>query len=243
MLILAIILGLLPGFAWLIFYFKEDLHPEPKKLVALVFIAGAGITLLAYIFQCISFKGFFPSEGCGLGLDAAIANSPVLKGILLILVLAVIEEVLKFGAAYLVVNKSANFDEPVDAMIYPVVAALGFATVENFAVAYQLLHTGGLNGEITSIVGAFRAISLRFTGATLLHALTSGIVGYFWAKSIRNFEKKRMIFTGLILATVLHAIFNYLIIEFDDRIYTALFLIIIGFFVIADFEKLKRRKI
>ena len=39
--LLIIILGLLPGFAWLLFYLKEDLHPEPKKMLAKVFLVGA----------------------------------------------------------------------------------------------------------------------------------------------------------------------------------------------------------
>ncbi len=243
MLILAIALGMLPGLAWLIFYSREeDLHAEPKKLIALVFIAGAMVTLLAYIFQCMSFKGFLPLEKCGLGLSSALQQLSIFKGLLLILVLAGIEEILKFGATYVVINKNKNFDEPVDAMIYPVMAALGFATVENFAVAYGILKSGTMAIDFP-LMTAVSAVSIRFIGATLLHTLASGVVGYYWAKSIRNFEKKHIIIYGVLIATVLHAIFNYLIIKFDNWIYTFVFLILIGFLVIMDFEKLKRRPI
>ena len=44
--VLVIILGLVPGLAWLAFYLREDLrHPEPKKLIFYAFMGGALITV------------------------------------------------------------------------------------------------------------------------------------------------------------------------------------------------------
>ncbi len=242
MTLLAIILGLLPGFAWIVFYLKEDLHPEPRKLIIYVFTAGILVTLVAYLAQCLSFTNLFPFKSCNVSLDRAVGSLSLIQGIIMVTLLAFIEEVLKFGAAYLAVHRNANFDEPVDAMIYMVVAALGFATVENFAIAQQILSQDAWS-NIGGLGSALKAISLRFVGATLLHALASGIVGYYWAQSIRRFEAKRYLFTGIIIATVLHALFNYLIITFDDRIYTVVLLVAVGFLVIADFEKLKTRSL
>ena len=50
---LIIVLGLLPGFAWLIFFLKEDIHPEPKKMIAKVFFVGAVFTFIALGFEAI----------------------------------------------------------------------------------------------------------------------------------------------------------------------------------------------
>ena len=152
-------------------------------------------------------------------------------------VFAVIEEVFKFLAVYLVVRKSRFFDEPVDAMIYMITAALGFAMVENIAVA--------LNAS--NIQEAIGAMTLRFVGATLLHVLTSGIVGYYWAKSLvlKNqflvIGRWPLIIKGLILASLLHMIFNYLILVSKEQIliYPTIFLIIIALFLFWDFEKIK----
>jgi RsiW-degrading membrane proteinase PrsW (M82 family) len=36
----ALLLGLLPGLVWLVFFLREDEHPEPKKMIAGAFIAG-----------------------------------------------------------------------------------------------------------------------------------------------------------------------------------------------------------
>ena len=242
MVLLAIALGILPGFAWLLFYLKEDLHPEPKKLIAATFFAGATVTLVALAFQCFTFQNVFGFNSCGIRLENAVSSLSLFKGIYLIIALALIEEVLKFGAAYFAVNKNPNLNEPVDAMIYMVVAALGFATVENLAVAVSAINsTGGT--DFGTLIEMFRSISFRFIGATLLHTLASGLAGYYWAISIREFGKKSLILWGIGIATALHATFNYLIIKFDDRFYLIVLLLVVGFLVITDFEKLKRKSI
>ena len=51
MFFLSIILGLLPSFAWLNFFLKEDTHPEPKKLILQTFLLGAFLTVPALIIQ------------------------------------------------------------------------------------------------------------------------------------------------------------------------------------------------
>ncbi len=242
MLILAIALGILPGFAWLLFYLKEDLHPEPKKLIAATFAAGAVVTFIALAFQCYTFQNVFGFESCGIRLENAVNSLSFFNGIYLVVALALIEEVLKFGAAFFAVNRNPNLNEPVDAMIYMVVASLGFATVENLAVAISAANSMGVD-NFGSFIEMFRSISFRFIGATLLHTLASGLVGYYWAISIREFEKRSLIAWGIVIATVLHAIFNYIIIKFDDRFYLIVLLLVVGFLVITDFEKLKRKSI
>lgn len=206
-----IILGLLPSFAWLIFFLKEDVHPEPKKMIAKVFMAGALTTIFVAAIQ-FSLQKIFVSFSASF------------------FVFAVIEETFKFLAAYLIIRKSRFFDEPVDAMIYMITAALGFAMVENIAVALS----------ISNIQEAIGAMTLRFVGATLLHVLTSGIIGYYWAKSL-IVHRSSFIVYGIIYASLLHMIFNYLILISKEQIliYPTIFLIIIALFVFWDFEKIK----
>ena len=54
----------------------------------------------------------------------------------------------------------------------------------------------------------------RFLGATFLHALASGIAGYFLAASLlmKSQIRKLLIGGGLLAATILHSVFNYIII-------------------------------
>jgi len=210
-----LILGLLPSIAWLIFYLSEDKNPEPKKLLLFVFIAGGISTFVALAIQI-----FANDAALKLGIQE---HSP-----LSFLILGGLEELFKFWAVYLVVSKRSEFDEPIDAMIYMITAALGFAAVENIAVVY--------NSPLST---ALEATTLRFFGATLLHTLCSGLVGYYWAKSIL-FNKKRALVFGLTLAALLHAIFNYLIIKYEPIIVPTIFLIIFALFILHNFEKLKK---
>jgi len=243
---LFILLGLLPSLAWLIFFLKEDIHPEPKKVIIKVFFAGFFITFaviaVQYLFQDIF--DFYQLSGV----------HPFA-----LFVFSLTEEISKFLAAYLIVRKSKFFDEPIDAMIYMIVAALGFAMVENLAIMFSIK-------EFSDAVGI---ITLRFVGATLLHALSSGIVGYWWAKSIVTTQKIRIntnvpnttrnnvigvysdnsgafvisgrILIGILIASVLHAFFNYLIIITENTvIYSIIFLTIMAMFIFWDFEKVKK---
>ncbi|MDO8430072.1 MAG: PrsW family glutamic-type intramembrane protease [bacterium] len=212
---LPLVIGLIPGFAWLIFYLEEDPHPEPKKLIFETFLAGGLITFLVLGVQT-AFNNWANSEG--------IAQYSFLS----FLFLAAIEEFFKFGAARLVIDDHKNeLDEPVDAMIYLIVAALGFATIENIGAIY---HAKDL---------IFETATLRFIGATLLHTLSSGLFGYYWAKSLIK-GKYHLLLTGFALATLLHTLFNFLILRFEPAAIPTAFLMVFAVFVLYDFEKLKR---
>lgn len=211
-----LLIGLLPSFAWLVFYLEEDPHPEPKKLIFETFLAGAVSTFIVLAVQ-------MPLN------DLAISNGIAQYTILSFFLLSSVEEIFKFGVARLIVGEHPkDFDEPVDAMIYIIVAALGFAAVENVAAAFNA------NGVLT-----FETITLRFIGATLLHTTSSGLMGYYWALSIIK-SKKWLLFKGLVLATALHVVFNYLILMYEPVVIPTTLLTVAALFILYDFEKLKK---
>ncbi len=211
-----LILGLLPSIAWLIFYLSEDKNPEPKKTLFFTFLAGGVATFIVLAIQ------MFINN---VAVDAGIQEHSPLS----FLILGGLEEIFKFLAVYLVISKRPEFDEPIDAMIYMITAALGFAAVENVAAAYT-----------SSIPNILETTTLRFFGATLLHTLSSGLIGYYWAKSILSHNSKRILIFGLMLGTSLHAVFNYLIIRYEPVIVPTIFLIIFALFILHNFEKLKK---
>ncbi len=215
-----------PGLAWLFFFLKEDLHPEPKRLIFYTFGMGVIASVPIVLVQ-------LAGQALILGTVASI--------IVVILFLAFIEEVFKFIAAYLSVNKHPEFDEPVDAMIYMIVAALGLATAENLFVLADIVNTQG----VTAFAEIADVAVLRFVGATFLHALTSGLVGYYWARGrLRKTVKKSVAF-GIAVATLIHLGFNALILLFqniDFLVYPSLFLIGASFLLFKDFEKLKAKQ-
>ncbi|MDP2696184.1 MAG: PrsW family glutamic-type intramembrane protease [bacterium] len=211
-----IVLGLLPSFAWIVFFLREDKdHPEPKKLIFYTFIVGAASSFLVLPFQ------IFINE-------RLIAVGTPIYGATSLFLLAAVEEIFKFAVVYWAISKRREFDEPLDAMIYMIIAALGFAAVENVASLFQ-------------VIGNLETVALRFIGATLLHSLASGLVGFYWAKAMlkkRSFASN--IIWGLLLATVLHAIFNYLIINTGPVGFSIVFLVFIAYFLLNDFEVIKQ---
>lgn len=227
--ILTIVLGFLPGLAWLFFFLQEDsAHPEPKRLVIYVFLITGLITIPAL-------AGEFLFE------DLIMKLSWQSKAAVIFFGLAAIEEFFKFAGVYLFIRRNREFNEPLDAMIYMITGALGFATVENIAVLGNIFNNAPLGFFLETSV---KTLSLRFIGATLLHALASAIVGYYWAVGILAKKEKMHIWGGLIIAILIHSIFNLLILRFENTslFYPSLFLMIIAFFIFADFEKIKERE-
>lgn len=212
-----IFLGLIPSFIWLSFFLQEDIHPEPRKMVAYVFFGGIVAAVLAVVIQYL-FEGYF---------DGNAINK---NGFYPVMIFAALEELFKFIMVYAIISKSKHFDEPIDAMIYMVTAASGMAAVENVSVM--------MGGQIMSEkVGI---LVFRFLGATLLHVLSSALVGYYWAKGIIVKRVLMWVAVGLVLGSLLHAVFNYFVITLNGGIiYSIVFLVAAAFFIFYDFEKLK----
>jgi RsiW-degrading membrane proteinase PrsW (M82 family) len=225
-------LSLAPSLIWLYFYLKQDCHPEPKSLLTKTFLMGIIVSPLAIILELafVSFISF---------LD----NSRFIFGFTLIVIFwsAIVEEFIKFLAVYLIAIRKPDFDEPIDGMIYMISAGLGFAAIENILYVFGSFPNG-INIVLSTL-------ALRFIGATLLHALASGLMGYFLAMSWFFYNhKKKIIITGLIMATLFHASFNLLIYSANESInpsvalvYTTILLIIMAFLVSILFDKIRNR--
>src|SRR3989344_1659864 len=179
--------GILPALLWLVFWLLEDrCDPEPKRYIFYCFLAGmVAVPLVLPVEQQLAH--FFSS-------------SPLL------FLWASIEELFKFGAAYLAALRFRVFDEPLDGVIYLVTAALGFSAVEN---VFFLLPPAGDGDLLRTIVTG----DLRFIGATLLHTLSSATIGIALALSFYKSVGVRFLTAGAggILAIALHTVFNFFI--------------------------------
>ncbi len=183
--------GILPAFIWLFFWLLEDrAHPEPKRYIFYSFIAGMAVVFLALPLERF-FQGFWSMGSFALFLSWA-----------------TIEELLKFGAAYFVALRFAVYDEPLDAVIYLVTAALGFSALENALFLWTPLQQG-------DILRAVVTENLRFMGATLLHTLASVTIGISLALSFYKPAalRKRYALVGVVLAILLHTGFNFFILQ------------------------------
>ncbi|NMB92059.1 MAG: PrsW family intramembrane metalloprotease [Parcubacteria group bacterium] len=211
------ILGVVPIALWLMFFLWQDIKkPEPLKWLLILFGVGILITPLVWYGEGLLMKVLKIDLNTNLSLSSVIT---VYSGI------AIIEELTKFFSASLVLKKNKYFDEAIDVMIYLIILALGFGLVENILAASQEINEGNL------LLSVLQTMSLRFVGANLLHALSSGIIGYFWALKLM-LKKNYFLYEGLILGILLHAVFNIAIIKFGGP---AVFFVSLGLFLTAIF--------
>ena len=119
-----------------------------------------------------------------------------------------IEEIAKFLMAYVTVLRTREDDEPIDPVIYMITVALGFAAAEN--ALFLLSPLSGSTLLSTIVTG-----NLRFVGATLLHVLSSAAIGVALGYSfyMKPRRKWKYLVGGVILACILHATFNFFIIN------------------------------
>jgi RsiW-degrading membrane proteinase PrsW (M82 family) len=185
--------GVFPALVWLWFWRREDSkHPEPRKLIALAFLAG--MVTVAIVIPIQKFAAAF-----------LITQSAIF------ITWSAIEEVMKYFAARITVLWRRDDDEPIDPVIYMVTIALGFAAVEN-----TLFLLSPLAGE--TVLQTIMTGNLRFVGATLLHVLSSAAIGVMLALSFyKPAAQKRLYATaGVILAITLHSLFNLLILNTEE---------------------------
>jgi len=218
--------GVLPSLVWLNFYLRRDVRPEPKLMIVKIFFYGFWATLPAFFLETAIIREF-----------GKLNLSPFLLAILnIFLGVALIEESLKFLVVKDKVLTNPEFDEPVDAMIYMIIVALGFAAGENLLVLFPL--------KSSVFPQIFGVSLLRFLGATFLHTLASGIFGGAIGLSLGSRGKKwQLIFVGLILAVLLHGFYNFSIMEIEGNLkflIPSTLLIISAFFVSLCFKKLKK---
>ncbi len=225
-LLISFLAGIFPALFWLGFWLLEDKRdPEPKKYIIFTFLAGMGIVIPIVL----------PLEKLVQSQAAAIGYAS--EGILVLFLWAAIEEVFKFAAAYVAALHWRVFDEPIDAIIYMITAALGFAALENMLFLSSPIGDGQFLQ--TLVTG-----DLRFVGATLLHVLSSATVGVCLAYAFKKgaHARRKAAVIGVILAVALHTAFNFFILSKGGEATFFIFLVLwLGIVALLLFvERVKR---
>lgn len=220
-------LGFVPSGVWLFLWLKKGTHAEPRRLLLETFFLAILLAPLAVAAQWLF----------GTILAHAAPHYNVGDSSAFFLWAAFVEEIVKFLVVYYLIIHRPDFDEPVDAMIYLVTAALGFAAIENIIILFRNIPDGF---SIT-----FQVLLMRFFGATLLHALSSAILGYFLALAwFYHHHSKKFIWAGIGFATLFHFVFNILLVNFQPIggfLFSTGLLILMLFLVSILFAKIKER--
>ncbi len=215
----AILGGILPALFWLWLWLKEDWkNPEPRWRIATTFLAGMIAVLVVLPFEKIVYGYFAGSLSHTFLLWAAL------------------EEICKYSAAALIALGSRDADEPIDDVIYLLTAALGFAALENTLFLINP-HIAGSTRELL-VLG-----NLRFLGSSLLHILSTSVIGIFIAFSFykSKFHKIIAASLGLVLAIALHTFFNLFIISNNgNETYATIGIVWLGIpLLMVFFERIK----
>ena len=192
--IYSLLAGILPSFIWLYFWLREDTHAhQPRSLIALLFIGGMLVVFLA---------GFIEQA-----IQAIIINQNLCYTLW-----AATEELLKFSVVYIVSTRATSNKEPVDIMIFCIVAALGFAAMENALFILNPFLQGHVSISESLITG-----NLRFIGATLVHIISSATIGFLLGYVFfqGKIAKTTAFIIGLAIAITIHATFNISIANAD----------------------------
>ncbi len=218
---LAFLGGIIPSLLWLWFWLKEDKkNPEPKGLLAIIFVMG-----IIGVVCVLPIQKFIQTHIHGNEWQLVLFASA--------------EEIIKYLAVVVILYKTGHIDEPTDWPIYLITAALGFAALENALFLIKPLELG--QGTISLLTG-----QLRFLGSTLLHTVSSGILGIALGISMHMSAIKRKLYliVGLVCAIALHSIFNFFIIRQSGNDFFKVFgfLWVVTIIIILLFEKVRRMK-
>ncbi|MBI3459323.1 PrsW family intramembrane metalloprotease, partial [Candidatus Acetothermia bacterium] len=186
-----LLLGFAPGAFWLwYFYHRDKLEPEPQSLVIRTFFFGLLIAIPAAIVE-VAFSWLFAALG---------------QVVLIAVIAPVVEEYAKYLCVRRTIYRDAEFDEPMDGIVYAAAAALGFASIENVGYLLFAIREGGWTGlEIAFILRAL----LSVPGHVLFSSIWGGALGR--AKFMQDAASaNRLIRNGLFGAMALHGLFNFL---------------------------------
>jgi RsiW-degrading membrane proteinase PrsW (M82 family) len=175
-------LAIAPGLVICFYIFYKDMYnPEPKMKLIITFILGALVVIpAAFIEQAAS--SYF-------------GNTVLSTGLFAYGVVALTEEAGKFAVLRYYAYPKESFDEPLDGIVYSVVASMGFATLENILYVSQ-------NGLGTALIRMFLSVPAHATFAVMM--------GYYVGKAKFNqYKSGSLMFTGLLLAIFFHGTFDF----------------------------------
>jgi protease PrsW len=182
-------LAILPGLliCWAV-YRADKYEPEPFGPLALCFGLGAAITMPVILLE----QQLIPMVG-------EIERDPVVTFLMAFGAIAPVEEIVKWLALIFGAFVWRFFNEPFDGIVYAVMIAMGFATVENLCYI-------DLYGQETALLRAFTAVP-----AHLVFAIPIGY--YAGLAKFHPTERNHLLLRGLLVSILLHGTYDFLVLQ------------------------------
>jgi len=193
------LLSALPAFVLVAFVWRQDIvEKEPLTTLAVTFVlavlfasfAATANTLLGGVFRSIPIVG--------LGLFFYIVVAPV-------------EETVKWLGIRLHAYRQPEFDAVIDGAVYGAVAGLGFATIENTLYVVQGFLDAQEAGS-TQAIGAALGTATSRALAGPGHVIYSAWAGYYLGLAKFNRENRGpIVVKGLLIAALIHGTYNTIV--------------------------------
>jgi RsiW-degrading membrane proteinase PrsW (M82 family)/ribosomal protein S18 acetylase RimI-like enzyme len=184
-----IALAIAPGLAICLFIFHRDAYNrEPKLNLIMSFMWGVISVIPAFYIERY-LMGSFSGSITGVALSA-------------FLIIALTEEMCKFGVVRLYAYRQKSFDEPLDGIVYAVMVSMGFATLENilYVTSYAKIGQG------------YQVALLRMFLSVPAHATFGVLMGYHIGRAKFNpAKKRRLMILGVFWAVFFHGTYDTLL--------------------------------
>lgn len=208
-------------------YIEDKIEKEPIYLLMFLFVGGIiSCVISLFLYQKINSYMYF--------LNLPYSNMSIFQIIFKVLiVIAAIEEIMKWLINYSITWKNKNFNYMYDPIVYCTFVSLGFATLEN--ILYGIVYnTDGL-----------LPIIMRGLMSVPSHAVFGVFMGYYIgiAKNaiaygkIKQSHKYRIL--SIVVPILLHFIYNLFLIEKNVYLYLGFIVYIIILYIFAN-KKIKK---
>lgn len=176
----------------------DRVEPEEVRYLVVVAVLGGGlsVTIAALLNE---------SARSALGVYVDVIQNPGdvghLRLALLTLAVGTFEEICKAVAAVVTTRLLADLNEPIDAMIYAMTVALGFAAIEN------VIYAARFGNEV---------LLVRFLWPVPAHMAYAAVWGYGWARwrfITPDLNAVRVMAPYVLAAGLVHAGANYLLFQ------------------------------
>lgn len=187
--LLLILLAILPGIGICFYIYTIDKYEKEHQIpLILSFLLGVLITFpVMKLQEWVIFLGLENPKHLLLTLFSSFV------------IVSLSEELIKLLAVLAYPFSRSFFNEPLDGIVYTVMVAMGFATLENVIYANRF-------GLETTILRAFTAIPA--------HAVFAVIMGYYVGLAKFDEEgRNRLLLTGLGLAVGVHGLYDFFILQ------------------------------
>ena len=207
-------LAALPAIIILIWVYQLDKkRPEPIGMIGQSILYGF-IAIIPVIFIEKILERFNPGGIAGAFYSA-------------FLVAALVEEGGKFLFIRAFIYNTKKFNEVIDGIVYTICVSLGFAFAEN------LLY--GISNASNLYLRAFTAVPL--------HALASGIMGFYLgrAKKLKGKQARKLELKGLVWAVLIHGFYDVFIFVHPLGWPLSMIVLVSGFFILKKDYKIAKK--